>query len=154
MAAEINLRAELVDWLRERGHWVVVRSSLVARSGEVDTETGQIRIIGSGRADGRPYVDYLVKSDRRKVVPDYNIDTPVGDVAVGKDHFYFEQYVPVKKDDLVIEIELDTSGNPVVPVKIRQIWKIIDPEDMRDGALITAGRVEFFQCSVEKVNVP
>lgn len=151
---EINLRRELVKWFLKRAHWVVVRSSTLKLSGVVDSETGQVSIINRGlnRADGKPYIDYLVKSDRRKVVPDISLDTPVGDMASGSDHFYFEHFIPVKEGDLVLEIELDADGEPVVPVRIRKAYKIIDPEDMRDGAGITPGRVEFFQCKVEQVN--
>lgn len=152
--AEIDLRKELVKWFRKRAHWVVVRSSTIRLADEVDKESGQVSFIGQGlsRADGKPYKDFLVKSDRRKVVPDISLDTPVGDMASGGDHFYFEHYIPVKEGDLVLEIELDSDGEPVVPVRVRKAYKIIDPEDMRDGAGKTPGRVEFFQCKVEQIN--
>jgi hypothetical protein len=120
----------------------------------VDTETGQVSVINTGlnRADGKPYTDFLVKSDRRKVVPDISLDTRVGDMASGSDHFYFEHFIPIKEGDMILEIELQSTGDPVVPIRIRKAYKVIDPEDMRDGAGITPGRVEFFQCKVEMIN--
>lgn len=152
---EINLRRELVKWFQKRAHWVVVRTATTKLSGIVDTETGQVSVIGKGinRADGKPYVDILVKSDRRKVVPDNSADTGVGDIAIGADHFYFEHYLPIKEHDVILEIELQSNGDPVLPVRVRKAYKVIDPEDMRDGAGITPGRVEFFQCKVEQINV-
>jgi len=150
--AEISMRREIVKWFQKRSHWVVVRSSTTRLSGIVDRESGQVTILGSGQASGRPYTDYLLKSDRRKVIPDISIDTAVGDAALGVDHFYFEHYVPVKRGDLVLEIETASNGDPILPITVRNIYRILDPEDMRDGAGITSGRVEFFQCRVEQVD--
>lgn len=152
--AEIDLRKEMVKWFRKRAHWVVVRTSTIKLADNVDRESGQVSIIGQGlgRADGKPYKDFLVKSDRRKVVPDISLDTRIGDMASGSDNFYFEHYIPIKEGDLILEIELDSEGEPVTPIKVRKAYRVIDPEDMRDGAGKTPGRVEFFQCKTEQVN--
>lgn len=151
---EINLRRELVKWFLKRSHWVVVRTATIKLSGLVDQETGQVSILGRGinRADGKPYTDILVKSDRRKVVPDNSADSGIGDMAIGADHFYFEHHIPIKEGDIILEIELESNGDPVLPVRVRKAYKVVDPEDMRDGAGITAGRLEFLQCKVEQIN--
>lgn len=81
-----------------------------------------------------------------------NIDTDAGDAAVGIDHFYFEHHLPLKRGDIILEIETNEDGDPVIPVRVRNAYKIVDPEDMRDGAGITAGRLEFYQCRVEQIN--
>ena len=122
----------------------------IRKSGEADREAGQTYQNPSGAAPARNYVDYVVKVDRRKVVPDLNIDTRIGDGAVGVDMFYMEHVVPVKEGDLLLEVELSaTDQRPIIPFVIRKTYKIIDPEDMRDQN----GRVEFIQGRVEQVNV-
>lgn len=152
---EIDLRKQMVKILLNRGHWVAVRSSLVKYSELADKESGQVSIIGSGRADGKPYIDYLVKSIRSKMVPDLNLDTPVGDYQQGIDHFYFERNIPIKTGDLILEVELnEEDGSPVIPFRIRNAYKVVDPQDMRDGGgnIRISGRVEFLQVRVEQIN--
>lgn len=146
---EIDLRKIIVTWLKDRGHWAVLRVMQIQKAGDADKESGQIYNFASGSGQARNYVDYIVKVDRRKVVPDLMIDTGIGDAAVGVDHFYMERIVPVKEGDLLLEVELDSNGKPITPFVIRQAYKIIDPQDMRDQG----GRVEFIQGRVERVNV-
>lgn len=146
---EINLRKEIVDWLSEHGHWVVVRSTIVERlNSEVDRESGQPSIISRGKTKtGKPYVDLIVKSDRRKSVPEeYEVATGIGTGTPGSEYFFFEHYFPVKRGDLIFEIELDReTQEPIAPIKIRKVYKILDPQEMRDRN----GRIEFFQCKVQ-----
>ena len=148
------MRRELVKWLEKRGHWAILRSSQVPRlSGTVDKETGQPYRIGEGLSTGRPFADYLVKICNTKVVPAYNIDTAIGDAAVGAEHVYLESNNPVKEGDVVLEIELAENGNPITPFKIRKGYKVLEARDMREGAGIVPGRVEFYQCRVENMSV-
>lgn len=147
---EINLRKLLVDWLKKRGHWAVLRVATGPRlSGLADDETGQPYMSIGEMAEARDYVDYIVKTDRRKVVPDRFLDTGIGDAAVGEDHFYLEHHSPVKEGDLILEVQLDSNERPITPFVIRKAYKVIDPQDMRDQN----GRIEFYQCLVEQVNV-
>jgi len=149
---EINLRRELVDWLRRRGHWVVLRSfSTDRRTAEADDETGQDPPVPQGIYKGRAYTDHLIKADNRNVVPMLETSIPIGQFPVGALHYYLECRMPVKVDDLILEIELDTSGKPVIPVKIRSGFKVMDAQVMRDGAGITPGRVEFYQVRVSPI---
>lgn len=148
----INLRKELVEWLSEHGHWVVVRSSIIGRlANGVDRESGQPNVLSRGtHPNGKPYVDYLVKSDRRKSVPeDYEVATGIGSATQGAEFYFFEHYIPVKEGDLILEIECSSVDQlPLTPLKIRKVYKILDPQEMRDKN----GRIEFFQCKVQRVN--
>lgn len=150
---EINLRREMVRWLSRRGHWIVLRSFQATIPSAVDVQTNQTFEPSRGVYDGRHYVDYIVRGDRRAVVPELEFDTAVGNASGGIDHFYLESNVPAKQDDLILEVELGQDGLPIRPYKIRRAYKIVRVEDMRDGAGLVPGRVEFFQCRVAPVSV-
>lgn len=148
---EINLRKELVDWLSRRGHWVVLRQFAVVLPSAVDNETGQTYEPSRGVYDSRHFSDHLIKGDRRSVVPELEFALMGGTAVQGSDFFYLESHVPVKQDDLVLEVELQSDGKPVIPFKIRKAFKVTRAEDMRDGAGLVPGRVEFYQCRVTPV---
>jgi hypothetical protein len=153
----IDMRKEMVNWLRSHGHWLAVR---VAQPGKkcrcVFNETRATnstcrRCFGTGKA----YVDHLVKGDKRMFSPDLVMDTKVGEALMGEFRYYVEYVVPVKRDDFVLELELDPETmEPLQPYKIQEAYRIKQVDDMRDGESVgLSGRLEFLQLQVETVSV-
>jgi len=150
---DVDMRREMVSWLNEHGHWGVVRVAILGQKCScTDEETGEpttdcTLCLGTGRA----YTDHVVKMDKRIVTPDFLVDSSAGEVGVGVLKFYFERYVPVKRDDLILEVELHpTTLEPIVPIRIREAFRVIQhPEDMRDRG----GRLEFIQVRVDRMSV-
>ena len=151
---DIDMRVELANWLREHGHYGVHRSAIL---GQRCSCVGPLRDdplpdCRKCLATGQAYVDYIVKLDRRGVTPASTADTGAGE----PDQFqrvkdYVERIGPVKRDDFLLELELDpTTLEPVQPYRISRAYRIVEPiEDLRDKE----GRLEFVQVSVELVSV-
>lgn len=139
-------------WINAHGHWLVLRSAqLNRRCACVEPDTGRANQgCRTCLATGYQFVDYVVRGCKSFGLPDFDIDTPVGQAPVGTTVYYLEYVVPVKRDDLVLEIELSPEdGTPITPTKIRDGFKVTQVEDMRDAS----GRVEFWQIRVERLGV-
>lgn len=150
----IDMRVEIAAWLDEHGHYGVHRSAILGQKCScVNLQSNQPnpecrRCLATGQA----YVDYIVKLDRRLVTPGMTADNAAGEPdQFERLKYYLQRIVPVKRDDFLLELELDpTTLDPVTPYRIRQAYRIVEPiEDMRD----IGGRLEFVQVSVEYVAV-
>lgn len=146
------MRKELVQWLDDHGHWGVHRSALLNKKcpclsrDNGKTNSACRRCLGTGHM----FVDYIVKLDKRTFSPEFVRDAGVGEARVGDFRYYLERIVPVKQDDLILEVELDESTLlPVQPFRIREAYRVKAVEDMRDRG----GRLEFVQLVVDTIAV-
>lgn len=83
------------------------------------------------------------------------LDTKAGEAEQGVSRYYVEYVVPVKKDDYILELELDpNTGDPIQPYRIQEAFKVTQVDDMRDGESAgVSGRLEFIQIQVDTVSV-
>lgn len=151
---DLDLRAEVSEWMNLHGHYGVHRSAILGqRCSCVNPNTNE-PLAGCRRClnTGQSYVDYIVKLDRRLITPAITADVGAGEGdEFERIRYYVGRHLPVKRDDFILEVELDPlTQEPVVPYRIRQAYRIVEPiEDMRDKG----GRLEFIQVSVEYVAV-
>ena len=171
---EIDLRQEMKDLLvgtdysPQRGHWVLLRR--MARSqkctcwnklGHGDSKYYPDNVDGrkydepEERCDfcdgnGWTYKDELHLVRRRLVAPPIGLageeqGAPIGLMNVQYIVYYFQYYVNPHKEDKIIEINLNSSNEPVTPYVHREIHDISVAEPFRD----INGRIEYWRCSVK-----
>jgi hypothetical protein len=168
---EIDLRQEMNNLLEgtefcpRRGHWVILRRADKRQKCSCwnKVASGDNRYRDDKRkydeaeencpycsGDGWIYSDELYLARRRLVAPDIGLTreeemAPVGIMNVQSIMYYFQYYVNPKKEDRIIEIQLDDDQQPVRPIVHTEVFKVNVAESLRD----INGRIEYWRCAVE-----
>ena len=172
---EIDLRKEMkimlegnAEWPR-RGHWVVLRrmdqkqrcncwneikpgpGGLIDDKRKYDEPKLRCPIC---RGEGWIYHEETHLVRRRLVAPEIGLAaektlSDVGFMSINYLVFYFQYYVNPGIQDVLIEVELDSQGNPVRPFNYKERYSIAVAEPFRD----INGRIEYWRaaCKLEIV---
>lgn len=145
--SEIDLRTEIGEIIRNRGHKIVLRRATSIRCPNYDPTTSEEHsktcpyCMGIGymyqdvvyRSYCRPAVDVEAQARERR--------QDVGLMTHGKRIYYFTHDVWPKIADYILEVKLDDDGDPI---RVWQVLKIFDIEIIhpyRDKM----GRVEYWE---------
>jgi hypothetical protein len=155
LAADIDLRAQIVELLQNRGHYVFHRKAKdrrcgcfndVIREAKIDcpycTGTGWLYADQKRKARKMPITDPVVAALLER-------STAIGKVAISQFVFFLEHdpdWAPSLRD-LILEVTLnEETGEPVKPYNIETTWDIGQVYDARDKH----GRVEFWTVWVRR----
>ena len=168
---EIDLREEMQimlegngSWPR-RGHWIILRRMDTRQKCNCWNEkgTGDKQYSDDNskynepklrcpicHGEGWVYEDELHLARRRLVSPEIGLAaqeqlSDIGWFNINYICFYFQHYVNPAKGDKIIEIELDSKGDPVRPFKQLELYRVAVAEPFRDQL----GRIEFWRCSAK-----
>lgn len=144
---EIDIRFEMEELLRNRGHKIVLRRATTIRCPNWDPASHESHskrcayCMGMGymyqdvvmRTYYRPAVDVESQAKERRY--------DVGLMSSGKRMYYFEYDVWPKIADYILEVELDAGGEPIRMWQVQKIFDIQVVHPFRDKA----GRVEFYE---------
>lgn len=149
--SEVDIRFEMGEVLRNRGHKIVLRRATRIRCPNWDPATSEthtkkcVYCMGTGYM----YQDVVVRSYCRPAV---DVESQakekrydVGVMSQGKRIYYFDYTMWPKIADYILEVELDADGEPVRVWRVLKVFDIQVVHPHRDKA----GRVEFYeaQCS-------
>jgi len=166
---EIDLREEMKiilegnEYWPRRGHWCLLRRMAKRQRCFCWNEQGKgdeqysydNRKYDEARlrcpvchGEGWIYEEELHLMRRRLVAPEIGLAasenlSPVGWMNINYIVYYLQYYSNPVKDDKIIEIELDSDGNPVKPYVYKEIYNIAVAEPFRDQL----GRIEFWRAS-------
>jgi hypothetical protein len=168
---EIDLREEMQIMLEgnqywpRRGHWTVLRRMDQRQRCYCWNEQG----VGENQysddkrkydepklrcpachGEGWLYKDELYLVRRRLVAPEIGLaasetESDIGLMNINYVVFYYQYYVDPKKEDIILEIELDADGNPVRPFVYKERYNIALAEPYRDQI----GRIEYWRVAAK-----
>jgi len=146
---ELDMRVEFEKLRSRYGHFVVLRR-LERDVPRVDTydelyDTAHREALRHF-AQGRVYTDHLLLARKRTVVPGFDQQHPAGLLQTPGLFFYLSYIAKPTKEDMIVEIALADSGEPVKPFQITHYYDIMDVDEDRD----IAGKMSYFRLRVEE----
>jgi len=151
----IDLRTEMASLLNDHGHYVYLRTSTGQHCSCVDEHTGEADPdCPFCTGEGWHYEDHKVLA-RKTILTDpmtaafLNKVAPQGRVSVSDQVFWVKYDKKPSRLDKILEVSLDTDGEPEVPRRIEIMWEINWSQDFRDKW----GRVEFWGCWVHNTGL-
>lgn len=169
--SETDLRQNMKEFLEgneyepRRGHWVLLRRMDHKQRCTCWNYKGEGKdknLLDNGKynepqlhcpichGEGWVYQDEPHLTRRTLVAPAIGLAgaqdmTDIGFMTVNYIVFYLQYNVNPKKDDKIIELELDDCANPLTPWKFKEIYKIAVAEPYRDEG----GRVEYWRAAAK-----
>ena len=148
----------MADFLDKRGHWVAIRQAVPgAKCSCMDSALGEPgRACDDCLGTGRAYVDRLIKIRKSKTLQINQAigserSSPIGNVNAFDVLMYTSYTVKPTQQDFILEIALDSkTREPNIPIKIVQVYNVIDIQDNRDQG----GRVEYYSITSQRVVWP
>lgn len=151
----IDLRTSLAALLVKHGHWVFLRRSTGRRCSCWNSATQEANPDCSFcTGEGWHYEDIKCLA-RKMFLTDpmtaafLNKISPLGRVSVGDELFWLQYSEKPTVQDKIIEVSLDSQGEPIVAHRIEIMWEINWVQDYRDEY----GRVEFWGCWVHNTGL-
>jgi len=150
---EIDIRAQLDKTLRERGHKVLLRSTLDQRCPKWDPDRNDAHPESCPHCwGGWAYKDIWVLTYRRPAFGPAaegltdEFRSIFGNFSIRHNLFYFKYDIAPSPQDGIIEVELDDLGEPKRAHRIARVWDIGIVHPFRDQF----GRVEYWVVSAEE----
>ena len=151
----IDLRVAIGDLLEKHGHYVYLRRSTGRRCDCWDPAAREAKPDCSFcTGEGWAYEDVKVLA-RKMFLTDpmtaafLNKMTPLGRVSVSDQVMWVKYDKKPTRQDKLIEVSLDSQGEPEKPFRIEIMWEIDWTQDYRDKW----GRVEFWGCWIHNTGL-
>lgn len=151
----MDMRVEFEEFIAHAGHFLVFRKLErgIQRLPTYDELYDEAHREALRRiSQGRVYTDHLILGRKRTVVPGFDNQAPVGNITVSGLFFYVQAVVRPTEEDMIIEIALDDSGQPIKPFQIVHFYTIMDVDELRDDSTARGkgGKMSYFRLRVEE----